>query len=105
MSCDVVLGQEPSTHNFVSGSNQRGKVQWLRNETMPVAVKRGGNVTTESREVAIVTFAGLWRNGSSIGDSISTIYYDRKRGVMLKADGAHDANKWGDTVTLVEIAP
>ena len=105
MSCDLLLGQEPITHNFVSGSNQRGKIQWLRNEMMPITVKRGSATTTESREVAVITFVGLWRNGSNIGDSISTIHYDRKWGVMLKADGAHDANKWGDTVTLVEIAP
>lgn len=105
MSCDVLMGKEPIAHNFVSGSNQRGKIQWLRNEMVPVAVKRGDVTTTESREAAVVTFVGLWRNGSNLGDSISTIHYDRKWGVMLKADGAHDANKWGDTVTLVEIAP
>lgn len=105
MSCDLVLGKEPTTKTLSSGSYQRGKLQWLRNEAMLVTVKRGEATTSESREVAVITFDGMWSRGSDRGGSVSTIYYDREWGVMLKAEGAHDANKWGDAVTLVEIKP
>ncbi len=36
---------------------------------------------------------------------MSTGYYDREWGVMLKIEGAHDANQWGDTITLVDLKP
>ena len=105
MSCELVMGKEPIAHTFNAGSYQRGKLQWVKNEPMPVKVKRGDAITTETREVAVVTFNGTWRRTPDMGDSSSTIYYDREWGVMLKAEGAHDANKWGDAVTLVEVAP
>jgi hypothetical protein len=105
MSCELVMGKEPIAHTFNAGSYQRGKLQWVKNEPLPVKVKRGDAITTETREVAVVTFNGTWRKTPDMGDSSSTIYYDREWGVMLKAEGAHDANKWGDAVTLVEIAP
>lgn len=103
MSCELVMGKEPIALTFNAGSYQRGKLQWVKNETMTIKVKRGDAVTAETREVAVVTFNGTWRRTPDMGDSTSTIYYDREWGVMLKAEGAHDANKWGDAVTLVEI--
>jgi hypothetical protein len=105
MSCELVMGKEPIALTFNAGSYQRGKLQWVKNEAMTIKVKRGDAVTAEIREVALVTFNGTWRRTPDMGDSTSTIYYDREWGVMLKAEGAHDANKWGDAVTLVEVAP
>lgn len=105
MSCELVMGKEPIALTFNAGSYQRGKLQWVKNESMTIKVKRGDAVTAETREVAVVTFNGTWRRTPDMGDSSSTIYYDREWGVMLKAEGAHDANKWGDAVTLVEVAP
>jgi hypothetical protein len=105
LSCDLQLAKEPITHTFSSGSYQRGKLQWVANEKLTVNVKQGETTTPEAREVAVVKFNGTWTNGSNRGDSVSTIYYDRIWGIMLKAEGAHDANQWGDTVTLVEVKP
>lgn len=103
MSCELMMGKEPIALTFNAGSYQRGKLQWVKNEAMTIKVKRGDAVTAETREVAVVTFNGTWRRTPDMGDSSSTNYYDREWGVMLKAEGAHDTNKWGDTVTLVEI--
>jgi hypothetical protein len=106
MSCDLQLGKEPVTHSFTSGqSYQRGKLQWSGNDKLAVKIKRGDATTTETRDVAVVKFNGTWSVGPNRGDSESTIYFDREWGIMLKAEGAHDANKWGDTVTLVERKP
>jgi hypothetical protein len=105
MSCELQMGKDPITLTFNAGSYQRGKLQWVKNETHPVNVKRGEATAVEQRTVAVITFNGTWSNGADRGNSTSTIYYDREWGVMLKAEGAHDANKWGDAVTLVEIAP
>jgi hypothetical protein len=46
----------------------------------------------------VVTFKGIWSRGSDRGGSVSTGYYDREWGVMLKIVGAHDTNEWGDTI-------
>ena len=105
LSCDLQLNKDPISHNFSSGSYQYGKLQWVGNEKLTVNVKRGETSTPETREVAVVKFVGLWSSGNSRGDSISTVYFDRDWGVLLKAEGAHDANKWGDTVTLIEVKP
>jgi hypothetical protein len=105
MSCDLQLGKEAITHTFSSGSYQRGKLQWAGNEKLTVKVKRGDATAPEAREVAVVKFNGTWSRGSDRGDSVSTGYYDREWGVMLKIEGAHDANQWGDTITLVDLKP
>lgn len=105
LSCELQLGKEPVTHSFSVGSYQRGKLQWARNETLTVNVRRGDTTTAETREVAVVTFNGTWSRSSDRGDSVSAVYYDRDWGVMLKAEGAHDANMWGNTVSLIEIKP
>ncbi len=104
MSCELMMGKEPIALTFNAGSYQRGKLQWVKNEAVTIKVKRGDAITAETREVAVVTFNGTWRRTPDMGDSTSTIYYDREWGVMLKAEGAHDANKWGDAVTLIEVA-
>jgi hypothetical protein len=105
LSCELELGKAPISHSFNTGAYQRGKLQWVGNEKLAVSVKRGEATVAETRDVAVVKFIGTWSRGSDRGDSISTLYYDREWGLMLKALGAHDANEWGDTVTLVEIAP
>jgi hypothetical protein len=105
MSCELELNKEPITHSFSAGSYQRGKLQWAGNEKLTVNVKRGEATAPEAREVAVVKFNGSWSRGSDRGDSVSTGYYDREWGIMLKIEGAHDANKWGDTITMVEIKP
>lgn len=105
LSCELQMGKEPVTHSFSGGSYQRGKLQWSANEKLTVNVRRGDITTAETREVAVVSFKGTWSLSDGRGDSVSTIYYDRDWGVMLKAEGAHDANLWGNTVTLVEIKP
>lgn len=105
MSCDLLKGNEAITHTFSAGSNQRGKLQWAGNEKLTVTVKRGEVTAPEAREVAVVTFKGIWSRGSDRGDTVSTGYYDRQWGVMLKIEGAHDANQWGDTITMVEFKP
>ena len=106
LSCDLQLGKDPVSTSFSGGqSYQYGKLQWVGNETFTVNVKRGSATTAEARKVAVVKFNGSWSQGGGSGVSTSTIFYDRELGIMLKADGAHDANKWGDTVTLVEVRP
>ena len=105
-SCDLQFGKAPVSHSFDSGpSHQWGKLQWATNEKLTVNVRRGETLTPEVRDVAVVKFDGTWRRDGSSGVSVSTLYYDREWGVMLKVDGAHDANKWGDKVTLVEVQP
>ncbi len=59
MSCDLQLGKEAISHNFVAGSYQRGKLQWAGNEKLTVNVKRGEATAPEVREVALVTFKGI----------------------------------------------
>lgn len=105
LSCDLQLNKEPITHTFSAGSYQRGKLQWTDNEKLTINVKRGDTTAPEAREVAIVKFNGTWANGNNRGDSVSTAFYDREWGLLLKIEGAHDANKWGDIVTLVEFRP
>jgi hypothetical protein len=105
MSCELELSKEPITHSFSAGSYQRGKLQWAGNEKLTVNVKRGDATAPEARDVAVVKFNGYWSRGGDRGDSVSTGYYDREWGIMLKIEGAHDANKWGDTITTVEIKP
>jgi hypothetical protein len=105
MSCELELNKEPITHSFSAGSYQRGKLQWAGNEKLTVNVKRGEAIAPEARDVAMVKFNGYWSRGSDRGDSVSVGYYDREWGIMLKIEGAHDANKWGDTITMVEIKP
>lgn len=106
MSCELKLGNDPVSHKFNAGTSmQYGKLQWSGNETLRVSVKRGEATSAEPREVAVIKFNGNWVNGPNRGDSVSTLYYDRAWGILLKAEGAHDANKWGDTVTLIEVAP
>ena len=103
LRCDLRMGQDPINHNFSTGSYQFGKLQWTGNIQLPVQVKRGDTITVDNREVAVVKFKGTWIRGQYRGDSESTAYFDRNWGVLLKVEGAHDANKWGDTVVLVEV--
>lgn len=105
ISCDLVLGKEPVTHKFSSGSFQYGKLQWIANEKLAVNVKQGDKTTVQEREVAVIKWGGTWSNGPSRGESVATLYYDRTMGLLLKSEGAHDANKFGDTVTLIEVKP
>lgn len=103
VNCDLKAGQGPESHSFWVGNvMQRGNVQWVGNETLPVKVKRGDSVTEEGRRVEVIKFSGKWLSGSYDGDSVATLYYDRQWGLLLKATGAHDANQWTDAVTMVE---
>ncbi|MGE0096964.1 MAG: hypothetical protein AB7S86_01335 [Hydrogenophaga sp.] len=106
MSCDLEEGKAPVWHTFTAGTSfQKGKLQWEGNEMLSVNVRRGGATALESRKVAVVKFAGIWTIGGNSGDSISTAYFDRDWGVLLKLEGTQGTNKFGDTVTLVEIQP
>jgi hypothetical protein len=106
LSCDLRLNDEPISHTFSAGpSVQHGKLQWVGNEMLMVNVKRGEITSAENREVAVVKFSGTWSTSTGRGNSMSIVYYDREWGVLLKAAGAHDSNKWGDAVTLVEVKP
>lgn len=103
LSCELKLAQEPVTHKFTSGSFQYGKLQWVANQPLTVKVKRGDKIADEVREVAVVKFSGTWSRGPYSGRSDSTVYFDRAWGILLKAEGAHDQNKWGDEVVLIEF--
>ena len=104
LDCDLLLGQDATSHKFSSGNvSQYGKVKWASNEKLDVKVKRGDVTTTESREVAVVKFDGRWSRGQDSGRSISTAYFDRTWGVLLKIEGAHDFNKFGEVVSTVEF--
>lgn len=106
MSCELEENKEPISHSFSAGiSLHRGKLQWVASQAMAVNVKRGDVTTLENRDVAVVKFTGTWVIGASSGDSMSTAYYDRAWGVLLKLEGANDANKFADAVTLIEIQP
>ena len=105
LTCDLQFGKEPISHSYNAGSYQFGKVAWVTNEKFAVKVKRGDAVTEEARDVAVVKFDGTWRSGGGSGGSVWTMYYDREWGLLLKAEGAHDANKWGNAITMIEIAP
>ena len=94
-SCELQLGRDPISHSFTTGSYQYGKLQWVTNDKLTVNVKRGDTTTAEARDVAVVKFNGTWSQGGYSGVSVSTLYYDREWGLMLKVEGAHDANKWG----------
>ena len=104
LDCELLLGQDAISHKFFQGDvSQYGKLKWASNEKLDVKVKRGDVTTTESREVAVVKFDGRWSRGSDSGRSISTAYFDRMWGVLLKIEGAHDFNKFGDVVSIVEF--
>lgn len=103
LSCDLILGQDAATHKFSVGSFQYGKLQWTGNEKLELSVKRKEVIQTETRDVAVVNFKGTWSNGGGRGDSEYKVFYDREWGVMLKIIGAHDANKWGNTVSQLEF--
>lgn len=105
LSCELQLNKSAVTHSFSAGSYQYGKLQWVGNEPLAVKIKRGESTTDEARTVAIVKFNGTWSNGPNRGDSVATMYFDREWGILLKVEGAHDQNLWGDTVTLVEVKP
>jgi hypothetical protein len=103
-SCDLQLGKDAISHKFSTGNVfQYGKLQWVSNETVPVKVKHGDAISEEMRTVAVVKFDGTWSRGSDRGRSVSTAYFDRDWGVLLKIEGAHDANKWGDLVSMIEF--
>ncbi len=102
LSCELEFGMEPITHKFSSGTSlQYGKLDWASNGKLLVKVKRGELSSEEWRDVALIKFDGSWSRGIDRGRSVSTAYYDRAWGVLLKVEGAHDANKWGETVSLV----
>ena len=115
MACDLKLGKAPVEHRVKVGAGfQAGKLQWVRNETFNVNVKRGEAVSPEARQVAVVKFSGTWVAEGAKGTTTSTIYYDRAWGLMLKAEGvqvksegkaegAPDAEPWGEAITLVEV--
>jgi hypothetical protein len=106
MSCELEENKEPVPHTFSAGNSlHRGTLQWAGRESMAVKVKRGEVTTVENRDVAVVTFKGTWVIGSGLGESVSTAYYDRAWGVLLKIEGAHDANKFAEMVTLIEMQP
>lgn len=106
MSCELEENKEPISHSFSAGNSlHRGKLQWAGSQALAVNVKRGEVTAVENRQVAVVKFAGTWVIGGGVGDSVSTAYYDRAWGVLLKIEGAHDANKFAETVTLIEILP
>ncbi len=103
-NCDLQLGKDAISHKFSSGTVfQYGKLQWVSNEMVPVKVKHGDAISEEMRTVAVVKFDGTWSRGSDRGRSVSTAYFDRDWGVLLKIEGAHDANKWGDLVSMIEF--
>ncbi|MES2838991.1 MAG: hypothetical protein V4794_01790 [Pseudomonadota bacterium] len=106
LSCDLEQGQAAASHSFTSGTVlQRGTLQWTGNQALAVSIKRGEVTAQENREVAVVRFVGRWLRGSDSGESTSTAYFDREWGVLLRLEGANDANTFGDTVTLVETLP
>ena len=112
MACELKLGKAPVEHKVRVGAGfQAGKLQWVRNETFKVNVKRGEAVAPEARQVAVVKFSGTWVAEGAKGTTTSTIYYDRAWGLMLKAEGtqvkvaegAQDAEPWGESITLIEV--
>lgn len=106
LSCELEAGQAPVPHAYTSGTVlQRGTLQWTGNDLLTVAVKRGDTTTQENREVAVVRFMGQWVRGGASGETTSSAYFDREWGVLLKVEGAYDANAFGDTVTLIEMQP
>jgi hypothetical protein len=104
LDCGLQFNQDATSHNFSSGDvSQYGKLKWTSNDKIDVKVKRGDVLATELREVAVVKFDGRWSRGGSSGRSTSTAYFDRAWGVLLKIDGAHDFNKFGEAVIMVEF--
>lgn len=104
LDCGLQFNQDATSHKFSSGDVQQyGKVKWTSNDKIDIKVKRGDVTATESREVAVVKFDGRWSRGPSSGRSISTAYFDRVWGVLLKIEGAHDFNKFGDLVLMIEF--
>ena len=106
MTCDLEVGKDPIAHKISFGSStHEGTLAWSGNDRIKVNVKQGDTVTSMMRDVAVVKFKGMWSSSGGSGVSTSTVYYDREWGIMVKTEGWNSSNQWGNTVSLVEIAP